>query len=309
MSLYTKESQALLNLMADLKLEGLTQYVLPPKIVLCGDRFSDRISVLEMITGMDFPVEENLSPRFRIEFVFRQAPVKSIKAFIRTKVNREKLESLFDKRDNCRNFSLSKAVRNSARLMDLSEGEGFVDDSLRFQISGPNLPNLTIVDFPGSIQLAGSNPTNEEPDGKGSIIKDELDDPHRIVLAISVTNSQFTPQSIIPLIQLVDRDGQRTVDLMTRPDILEYDPGAEKSYYRFVRNAVIDLGLGHMLKDREMMESRKTNQPESHQGKLHAFGTAGVAKLNIAQLNKNIEVLSEYCPQQENPIGDSECCF
>jgi hypothetical protein len=51
---------------------GITRWVDLPEIIICGDQSFRKSSVLEAISGMLFPIEDNLCTRFATELVLKR---------------------------------------------------------------------------------------------------------------------------------------------------------------------------------------------------------------------------------------------
>ena len=61
------ENKDVLDLVDRLRSQGLSHYVDLPQIIVCGDQSSGKSSILEAISGLQFPHEDDLCTRFTTE--------------------------------------------------------------------------------------------------------------------------------------------------------------------------------------------------------------------------------------------------
>jgi Dynamin family len=69
--LRASEQQSLLDEIDSLRLQGISEYVHLPQIVVCGDQSSGKSSVLEAISGVPFPRSDTLCTRIATEVILR----------------------------------------------------------------------------------------------------------------------------------------------------------------------------------------------------------------------------------------------
>jgi hypothetical protein len=63
------EPQSLLDEIDSLRLQGISEFVFLPQIVVCGDQSSGKSSMLEAISGVPFPRNDILCTRFATEVI------------------------------------------------------------------------------------------------------------------------------------------------------------------------------------------------------------------------------------------------
>jgi hypothetical protein len=66
-TLQSDEQRKVLDIVGHLRRQGLNSIVELPQLVVCGDQSSGKSSVLEAITEIPFPRNENLCTRFATE--------------------------------------------------------------------------------------------------------------------------------------------------------------------------------------------------------------------------------------------------
>lgn len=61
--LQSKDYEEILNVIDQLRSEGISKYVNLPQLIVCGDQSSGKSSVLEAISGLGFPTKDNICTR------------------------------------------------------------------------------------------------------------------------------------------------------------------------------------------------------------------------------------------------------
>lgn len=117
--------------------------------VVCGDQSSGKSSVLEAITEIPFPRNENLCTRFATEIILRRHHVASISIRITPDSSRpsDEVQRLEEFNKNIIDFSqLPEIIDEATKLMGLEDigvdGRAFARDVLTVEISGPQRPQL-----------------------------------------------------------------------------------------------------------------------------------------------------------------------
>ncbi|KAF1346312.1 hypothetical protein EJ07DRAFT_144993 [Lizonia empirigonia] len=79
MSLQSNDTRDLLDVVDNLRSHGINRYIDLPEIIVCGEQSSGKSSVLEAVSGVRFPSNDNLCTRFATELILRRGPVAPIK--------------------------------------------------------------------------------------------------------------------------------------------------------------------------------------------------------------------------------------
>lgn len=148
-TLQSDDHRRLLDIVDKLRSRGISQYVDLPEIVVCGDQSAGKSSVLEAISGMSFPVKDNLCTRFATELIIRRARDVDVKTSIipgldTAESERARIASV-EFQTSGEQVNISDVVDKAKTAMGLSEGRTFSSDTLRIEISGPYQPNLIWV--------------------------------------------------------------------------------------------------------------------------------------------------------------------
>lgn len=254
------EKLALLNDIDQLRSYGISRYVQLPQLIVCGDQSSGKSSVLEAISGIPFPIKDNLCTRFATEVILRHAPTESISVAIvpdtfRSEEERSRLLKFRHTLSQLENFS--SLVNEAKDYMGVSIGNNnaFSTDVLRLEISGPDQPHLTIVDLPGLIHSSNQSQSEEDVKLVKKMVHDYMSNGRSIILAVVSAKNDYANQIILKLARKIDRYGTRTIGIITKPDMLHSGSESEASFVSLARNMDIEFRLGwHVLRNRDYSE-------------------------------------------------------
>jgi hypothetical protein len=113
------------------------------------------------------------------------------------------------------------------------EGDGaerkptFSNDVLRLEISGPEQEHLSVIDVPGIFKSTTEGVTTKaDIQLVRHMVRGYMDNPRSIMLAVVPANVDLATQEILELAAEVDAHGDRTLGVLTKPDLV--DKGAEQ---------------------------------------------------------------------------------
>ncbi|ORX53362.1 hypothetical protein BCR36DRAFT_285003 [Piromyces finnis] len=187
-----------------------------PSIVVIGSQSSGKSSVLEAIVGHEFlPKGNNMVTRRPIELTLVHTP------------NAEEEYGEFPEigMKNITDFNhIQKTL--SELNMSVSESECISTDPIELKIFSPNVPDLTLIDLPGYIQVINRK---QPPILKRKIV--ELCDKYivepNIILAISSADVDLANSEALTHSRKVDPYGQRTIGVITKMDLVEPEKGVD----------------------------------------------------------------------------------
>ncbi|KAK7937361.1 dynamin family protein [Apiospora aurea] len=167
---------------------GIDHDVSLPQIVVCGDRFSGKSSVLKALSGISFPIGRNACTRFPIKLVLRRDSHVGLNASIiphhsrnePEKVVTTSIEGGFEHPDGFVNL-----IEKAERMMGISPPSiPFSNDTFRVEITGPDQPHLALVDLPGLMRPQSED--LEDPDAQTirDVVSSYMKDPRSIILAV-----------------------------------------------------------------------------------------------------------------------------
>lgn len=247
--LQSKAQDDLLACVSELRNIGFNHRVLLPQLVLCGEQNCGKSSVFEAITGIALPINDGICTRFATEVTFRKSSCASAHVKMRPGPN-----SSPDHRRKLCAFSRPHAwlrdiatLFSEARLiMGLTQDDGYSQDVLQLEVSGPSLPDLTVIDLPGLLLGPGPDQTQDDVIALRQLTEYYMNNPRNIVLAIVSAEVPLSQQLVL---QMISSSAPRTMGIVTKPEILDPDSGVENSFYACLKDQDSSLKLGwHLLK-------------------------------------------------------------
>ncbi|OHE92329.1 vacuolar sorting protein VPS1 [Colletotrichum orchidophilum] len=147
---------------------------------------------------------------------------------------------------------LPVAIEEASKLMgirgftDSPDDAAFASDALRIEVTGPTGLQLSIVDLPGLISVSNEEQSQADVDAVHAMVRSYLRSTRTIILAVVQASNDFANQGIIKIAREYDPDGQRTVGIITKPDLINV--GAEAKLSNIAKNKdAIKLKLGFFL--------------------------------------------------------------
>lgn len=254
--MHLSENNDVLDLVDQLRSQGISHYINLPQIVVCGDQSSGKSSILEAISGLQFPRKDNLCTRFATEVILRRSDTRSTNASIvpandRSEDDREKLAG-FHKCD-FRAEDLESLVEEARSVMGIDgDTKAFSDDVLRIELSGPHQPHLTLVDLPGLFSAGNRAQSDSDAEAVRSLVLSYMQNPRSIILAVVSAKNDFANQIVTKYTRDVDEEGTRTLGIITKPDTLHAGSDSERSYLVLAKNEDVHFRLGwHVLRNRD----------------------------------------------------------
>ena len=99
------------------------------------------------------------------------------------------------------------------------------DDPIQLSISSPNVPDLSLIDLPGYIQVVGMDQPLELKQ-KIADLCDKYIQPPNIILAISAADVDLANSTSLRASKRVDPRGERTIGVVTKMDLVDAPRGA-----------------------------------------------------------------------------------
>ncbi|KKP01539.1 hypothetical protein THAR02_06361 [Trichoderma harzianum] len=233
-----------------------------PQIIVVGDQCSGKSSVLEAISRVHFPVSDGICTRFPTELVLRRAPIDSTDLRIRyatdafadsTTAPTPFHESGFQRSE------LPDIISRAKKHMGVSDGKatGFSKHVLRVEISGPDIPSLTLVDLPGIFHSGSSSQPQEWKPVVDEMIEGYMKQKNSIILMVVSADLSLSKHAILDMALQHDTARERTIGVITKVDLC---PGSnlEDEYLRLARGQEPShqLRLGwHVLRNRGPKEA------------------------------------------------------
>lgn len=263
--LQTAEQRRVLDTVADVRKCGLDSILSLPQLVVCGDQSAGKSSVLEALTEIPFPRNDNLCTRYATEIILRRATISSLTIKIIPDASRPSPEqvALQNFKESITDFDELPRIMDVAKAaMDAngsstagSKPKAFSRDILSIEIEGPSRPQLTLVDIPGLIHTETKGVTKDDVELVSQITDQYISRPRTICLAVVSASNDYSNQKILANVREVDPNGERTLGIITKPDRLDAGSGSENAFLALARNEDVKFSLGwHVLKNRKYEE-------------------------------------------------------
>lgn len=257
--LQSRQSQ-LLDTIDELRSIGAGGLVELPQIIVCGNQSSGKSSVLEAISRVRFPTKSDACTRFATEVILRRSFQSRIKVSIKpgpSKSNKEERKRLrsFTSEEFTNFDDLPQLIKEAQKHMGLSDSDPdsieFSDDVLKVEISGPDKPDLTLVDLPGLYSSTSEEQTKEGMAIVRKLTEGYMQNKRSIILAVISAKMDFHLQAVLNIAQHFDEKYERVLGIITQPDTLQEGEEQEGNYLRILRNEKTHLQLGwHCLCNR-----------------------------------------------------------
>ncbi|KAF2156699.1 hypothetical protein K461DRAFT_283599 [Myriangium duriaei CBS 260.36] len=186
-----------------------------PSIVVIGSQSSGKSSVLEAIVGHEFlPKGSNMVTRRPIELTLVNSP----------KAQAEYAEFPTLGLGKLTDFSQVQRTLTDLNLAVPAE-DCVSDDPIQLRIHSPHVPDLSLIDLPGYIQVTSHDQPMELKE-KISQLCDKYIQPPNVILAISAADVDLANSTSLRASRRVDPRGERTIGVITKMDLVDPARGA-----------------------------------------------------------------------------------
>jgi replication fork clamp-binding protein CrfC len=189
---------------------GQTAALQLPSIVVIGSQSSGKSSVLEAIVGHEFlPKGSNMVTRRPIELTLVNTPGSTSEYGEFPALGLGKITD----------FSQIQRTLTDLNLA-VPEQDCVSDDPIQLNIYSPNVPDLSLIDLPGYIQVTGEG---QPPQLKAKIAElcEKYIKAPNVILAISAADVDLANSTALRASRRVDPRGQRTIGVITKMDLVD----------------------------------------------------------------------------------------
>lgn len=187
-----------------------------PSIVVIGSQSSGKSSVLEAIVGHEFlPKGSNMVTRRPIELTLVNTPDAKAEYGEFPALGLGKITD----------FSHIQRTLTELNLAVPAE-QCVTDDPIQLSIYSPNVPDLSMIDLPGYIQVSGKDQPIELKQ-KIADLCDKYIQPPNVILAISAADVDLANSTALRASRRVDPRGERTIGVITKMDLVDANRGVE----------------------------------------------------------------------------------
>ncbi|KAF7622152.1 putative mitochondrial dynamin GTPase [Aspergillus flavus] len=201
-----------------------------PSIVVIGSQSSGKSSVLEAIVGHEFlPKGSNMVTRRPIELTLVNTPHAQAEYGEFPALGLGKITD----------FSSIQRTLTDLNLA-VPERDCVSDDPIQLTIYSPNVPDLSLIDLPGYIQVSGQG---QPPQLKQKIsdLCDKYIQAPNVILAISAADVDLANSTALRASRRVDPRGERTIGVITKMDLVDPERG-----YSILTDKKYPLRLGYV---------------------------------------------------------------
>ena len=223
----TKEMIEIRNILHKI---GQSSTLTLPSLVVIGSQSSGKSSVLEAIVGHEFlPKGFNMVTRRPIELTLVNTPDSTVDY------------SEFPDLGLGKITDFSSVQRTLTELnMAVPDSVCVSDDPIRLTVYSRNVPDLSLIDLPGYIQVVGENQPLELKQ-KISELCDKYIKAPNVILAVSAADVDLANSTALRASRRVDPRGERTIGVVTKMDLVEPVRGAA-----ILRDRQYPLRLGYV---------------------------------------------------------------
>lgn len=201
-----------------------------PSIVVIGSQSSGKSSVLEAIVGHEFlPKGSNMVTRRPIEL---------------TLINTPNIAAEYGEFPALGLGKITDFSQIQRTLTDLNlavpEAEAISDEPIQLHIYSPTIPDLTLIDLPGFIQVSAL----DQPDSlkhKINLLCEKYIQAPNIILAISSADVDMANSSALKASRRIDPRGERTIGVITKMDLVDSTKG-----YQILHDNNYPLQMGYV---------------------------------------------------------------
>ncbi|KAL1712898.1 P-loop containing nucleoside triphosphate hydrolase protein [Schizophyllum commune] len=191
-----------------------------PSIVVIGSQSSGKSSVLETIVGHEFlPKGNNMVTRRPLELTLIHTPNND--------GNKRAAEyGEFPALGLGKITDFSQIQRTLTDLnMAVPASECVSDEPIDLRIYSPNVPDLTLIDLPGYIQIASMDQPETLKSKIASLCERYIREPN-IILAVCAADVDLANSPALRASRAVDPLGLRTIGVITKMDLVPPEQGA-----------------------------------------------------------------------------------
>ncbi|XP_066478258.1 interferon-induced GTP-binding protein Mx1-like isoform X2 [Tiliqua scincoides] len=233
---YEEKIRPCIDLVDSLRALGVEKDLALPAIAVIGDQSSGKSSVLEALSGVSLPRGSGIVTRCPLALKLKKTcHSQEWKGKIR----------YYNKEKELQNPSEVEREIRSAQNAMAGDGVGISHELITLEIRSPEVPDLTLIDLPGITRVAVGNQPQDIGDRIKKLIKTFIAKQETISLVVVPSNVDIATTEALKLAQEVDPDGERTLGVLTKPDLV--DKGTEKGVIGVVRNEIIHLKKGYMI--------------------------------------------------------------
>jgi len=288
------ESKTLLDTVDNLRELQVGEIINLPQIIVVGDQSSGKSSVLEAISRVRFPVDEDVCTRFATELVLRRAKEAKVDVSIQYASRPPASGQAHNTPEPFRKSGFDKdalpdLIKEAKERMGIQK-RSFSKDILRVEIAGPDVHPLTLVDLPGFFHSGTADQSEESKEIVDQLVESYMKQEKSIILAVVAANYNLANQAVLKQAKKHDPTRQRTLGVITKPDLAGTGPNVRR-YIDLAKGfeAEHKLTLGWFVLRNRSHEEKDLSFDERDANEERFFQSG--AWSSIRQTNRGVENL------------------
>lgn len=194
---------------------GQSESLTLPSIVVIGSQSSGKSSVLEAIVGHEFlPKGHNMVTRRPIELTLVNTPDAHAEYGEFPALGLGKVTDFGQIQKTLTDLNLA-----------VPDSDCVSDDPIQLRIYSPNVPDLSLIDLPGYIQVTGRDQPPELKEKIAQLCEKYIRAPN-VILAISAADVDLANSTALRASRRMDPRGERTIGVITKMDLVDPERGA-----------------------------------------------------------------------------------
>jgi GTP-binding protein EngB required for normal cell division len=186
-----------------------------PSIVVIGSQSSGKSSVLEAIVGHEFlPKGHNMVTRRPIELTLVNTPDAHAEYCEFPALGLGKVTDFSSVQKTLTDLNMAVPARDCVS-----------DDPIQLRIYSPNVPDLSLIDLPGYIQVVGRDQPPQLKEKIAQLCEKYIRAPN-VILAISAADVDLANSTALRASRKLDPRGERTIGVITKMDLVDAERGA-----------------------------------------------------------------------------------
>ncbi|GMI50605.1 hypothetical protein ScalyP_jg4265 [Parmales sp. scaly parma] len=298
-----------LDLADELRSIGLDRDLPIPQIAVMGDQSSGKSSVLEAISSIPFPRGAGLVTRCATQI--RMSSANEWSASIRWVSKKEVGTGKWDKMKTPED--VTAAIERITKEIGKTDSDIVVDKEIEIIWKAPDAPDLTIIDLPGIVRTAIEGQSESTKDQVNNLLDKYLKEERTIVLAVVPLNVDVATVEILERAAQVDKGGNRTMGVLTKPDRVE--SSSEAAALALAQNITKPLMHGYvMVKNRtqeeleggmSLKDARVAEKKYFDSSPYERTGARlGVEELTTALTNLLVNLIVTAIPEMKNQVAE-----
>ncbi|OAA45506.1 Dynamin, GTPase domain protein [Metarhizium rileyi] len=248
-----------------------------PQLVVVGDQSSGKSSLLESLTGIPFPNGQGLCTRYATQITHRRdteqqdISISIIPSPDATDEEKARLSgyhhSVNDTDELLVQFESILADVNAAMgiktKLNPDGNKTFSQDVLKIEKCGPTEDYLTVIDVPGIFRNTEEGVTTERDKSLVlGMVEGYIEQERTIILAVLPCTVDIMTQGILSLAEKYDKSGERTLGVLTKPDLLK-ERSTKTVVCDLVNGKKRPLNLGYYIVRNRGADETSEDEPSS----------------------------------------------